>query len=80
MLVVDKEGWNYKGSESHVVNIKISLSGGENHWRILNKDVTMMRFTWWVSLQDVMTEGLRYQEPGRQLLAVQARYGDEIVD
>lgn len=23
-------GWNYKGSESHVVKIKISLSVGEN--------------------------------------------------
>lgn len=38
-------GQNYKGSASHVVNIKISLPGGENRLRILNKDITVMWFT-----------------------------------
>lgn len=35
-------GGNYKGSASHVVNINISLPGGENHLRVLNKDITVM--------------------------------------
>ena len=44
--MVDKAaGGDYKGSASHVVNIKISLPGGENRLRILNKDIIVMWFT-----------------------------------